>query len=64
MKLGEDFWEAFGTLWEGFGSTWEGDRPPDRLYIQTPDQPLQRPHITSTKYYYDYPLKLLNSIIY
>ena len=23
-------------------------RPPDRLYIQTPDQPLQRPHISSS----------------
>ena len=52
MKLGENFGKAlggFGRLWEGFGSSWEGDRPsarpPDRLYVQTPDQPPQRPHI-------------------
>ena len=39
-------WEALGKLWEALGALGKAtDGPPDRLYIQTPDQPLQRPHI-------------------
>ena len=56
MKIEEDFGKAlggFGKALGGFGSSWEGDRPParppDRLYILTPDQPRARPHISSSR---------------
>ena len=39
-------WEALGRVWAALGRVWgrkkmarPTDRPPDRLYIQTPDQP-------------------------
>ena len=49
-------WEAWGRLWGDFGRLWEGFgktfrptvRPPHRLYIQTPDQPHPRHHISSS----------------
>ena len=50
-RLGGDFgslWGCFGELWGGSGSFWEekrGAAKPNSLYIQTPDQPLLRPHI-------------------
>ena len=40
----EGFGKALGRLSEAVGRLWEANkparRPPDRLYIQTPDQPL------------------------
>ena len=75
MKIEEDFGKAlggFGKALGGFGSSWEGDRPParppDRLYILTPDQPRARPHISiihiSYTYYDKGPLERLIGTLY